>query len=92
MNGELHEANGFGAGRCPECRQEVLTYPEWDPEDGGEFRLCVHCDETIPGEIRWLDGEDLGELGYTVEDPDEAGSGCATCGTGGCAVSGLTNR
>jgi hypothetical protein len=76
----------FALAFCPECRREVLTYPDFEA-DGADPRRCLHCDERLAGELRWVGADELTTLGYEVSDADgEEGSGCVTCVRGGCAV------
>jgi hypothetical protein len=82
--GVFLEAGDFALGRCPECRREVLTYPD-DGVDAEGVRRCLHCDERLQGELRWVDVGDLEALGYVVDSGEDAGGGCATCATG-CIV------
>ncbi|MET0153894.1 MAG: hypothetical protein ABW298_14965 [Candidatus Binatia bacterium] len=83
--GVFLEAGDFALGRCPECRREVLTYPDDDGPDAGGVRRCLHCDERLTGELRWIDVGDLEALGYVVDSGEGGGAGCATCATG-CTV------
>jgi len=82
--GVFLEAGDFALGRCPECRREVLTYPD-DDSDFPAVRRCLHCDEPLAGELRWVDVDDLEQLGYVVDSGEGAGAGCASCAAG-CAV------
>ena len=76
----------FAAGRCRFCEREVVTYPVGDPSSP-EARRCIHCDEKIAGELRWIDAADLAGLGYDVDSGEAAAAGCATCTSGGgCAT------
>ena len=83
--GVFLEAGDFALGHCRECRREVLTYPGDDGADGARVRRCLHCDERLTGELRWVDVGDLEALGYVVDSGEDAGAGCATCATG-CTV------
>ncbi len=89
--GVFLEAGDFALGRCPECRREVLTYPDDDGPGAGGVRRCLHCGEGLTGELRWVDVADLEVLGYVVDSGEDAGSGCATCATG-CTVRALGER
>ena len=85
------ESGDFAAGRCRCCEREVLTYPVGDPE-APEARRCIHCDEKIDGELRWVDADDFTALGYDV-DSGEPATGCATCTSGGgCATQPATEK
>ena len=76
----------FAAARCRFCEREVITYPVGDPSSP-EARRCIHCDEKIAGELRWIDAADLEGLGYDVDSGEAAATGCATCTSGGgCAT------
>ena len=79
------EAGDFAAGRCAECRREVLTYPDEAPAGAEGVRRCLHCDTRVAGELRWIDVADLGALGYVVDSGEDAAGGCATCANG-CVV------
>ena len=79
------EAGDFAAGRCAECRREVLTYPDAGGQGAESVRRCLHCDTRIAGELRWVDVTDLEVLGYVVDSGEDAGGGCATCASG-CVV------
>ena len=83
--GGFREPGEFLVGWCPECRRDVLTYVDEQPSAGIEARRCIHCDEQPSGDLRWIDASGLSELGYAV-DAGDAGGGCATCATGGCAA------
>jgi hypothetical protein len=84
-SGVFLEAGDFALGRCPECRREVLTYPDDEGDGAPGVRRCLHCDERLTGELRWVDVGDLEELGYVVDAGEDTGGGCATCATG-CVV------
>ncbi len=83
--GVFLEAGDFALGHCPECRREVVTYPDDDGPNIAGIRRCLHCDERLTGELRWVDVGDLGVLGYVVDSGEDAETGCATCATG-CTV------
>jgi hypothetical protein len=83
--GVFLEVGDFALGRCPECRREVLTYADDDGADAVGVRRCLHCDERLAGELRWVDVGDLEALGYVVDSGEDAAGGCATCATG-CIV------
>lgn len=80
------EAGDFAVGSCRECRRDVLTYPDADPRSGSEARRCIHCDERLTGELRWIDVADLTALGYVIDSGREDAGGCASCAGGGCAA------
>ena len=82
--GVFLEAGDFALGRCPECRREVLTYPDADGGSPG-VRRCLHCDERLAGELRWVDVGDLENLGYVIDSGEVTSGGCSTCATG-CIV------
>lgn len=82
------ETGDFVVGRCRECEREVLSYPDGGP-DGP--RRCIHCDERLLGELRWVDVADLGPLGYEVDGGEGAGGGCDTCASG-CVVRSAIGR
>jgi len=85
------EAGDFAVGHCRECRREVLTYLD-DARPGDEgVRRCLHCDERVGGELRWVDVADLGPLGYEVDSGEDTAGGCATC-TNGCVVRPVNER
>jgi hypothetical protein len=84
------EAGDFAAASCPFCAREVLTYPVGDPATP-EARRCIHCDERVTGELRWVDAADFAALGYDV-DSGEAPGGCTSCSTGGCATRALIDK
>jgi hypothetical protein len=86
--GVFLETEDFVVGRCPECRRDVLTYPDGDPEG---VRRCIHCDERLAGELRGVDVADLGTLGYEVDGGEGAGGGCATCANG-CVIRSVSAR
>jgi hypothetical protein len=86
--GVFLEAGDFAMGRCRECRREVLTYPDGDPDS---LRRCIHCDELVSGELRWIDVADLGPLGYEVDGGEGGGGGCATCASG-CVVRSVSQK
>ena len=79
------EVGDFAAGRCSECRREVLTYPDEGSPGAECVRRCLHCDTRVAGELRWIDVADLGALGYVVDSGEDAGGGCATCANG-CVI------
>ena len=83
--GAFLEAGDFALGRCSECRREVLTYPDDENGSSPGVRRCLHCDERLAGELRWVDVGDLEELGYVIDSGEDTGGGCATCATG-CVV------
>ena len=83
--GVFLETGDFALGRCRECRREVLTYPDDDRSAASGVRRCLHCDERLAGELRWVDVADLEALGYVVDSGEDPGAGCATCATG-CTV------
>jgi hypothetical protein len=85
------EVGDFAAGRCPECRREVLTYPDTCGPAAESVRRCLHCDTRVAGELRWIDVTDLGALGYVVDSGEDAGGGCATCANG-CVVRTLSEK
>ena len=88
--GVFLETGDFAVGRCPECRREVLTYPDGDgPREG--IRRCLHCDERLEGELRWVNVADLGRLGYEIDSGQDAGAGCTSC-SNGCVVRSVTER
>lgn len=80
------EAGDFAVGHCGECRREVLTY-SGDARPGEDaVRRCLHCDERLVGELRWIDVADLASLGYQIDSgEDEAQGGCTSCASG-CVV------
>ncbi len=82
------EAGDFAVGRCRECRRDVLTYPDGD-ELREAVRRCLHCDDRVDGELRWVDVADLDRLGYEVDSGRDEGAGCTSCATG-CAVRAVT--
>lgn len=86
--GVFLERGDFAAGHCRECRRDVLSYPD---APAGDVRRCLHCDERLVGELRWVDVADLGGLGYEVEVADPAGTGCTSCASG-CAVKTVTDE
>jgi hypothetical protein len=89
-DGVFLEAGDFAVGHCRECRREVLTYPDGDgPREG--VRRCLHCDERLAGELRWIDVADLDRLGYEIDSGQDAGAGCTSCATG-CVVRSVTER
>jgi len=88
--GVFLEAGDFAVGRCPECRREVLTYPDGD-EPGQTVRRCLHCDERLEGELRWVDVADVGRLGYEIDSAPDADAGCTSCASG-CVVRTVTER
>lgn len=75
----------FAVGRCSVCGREVLTYADGTGSQSSTVRRCIHCDQSIRGELRWVDVQDLESLGYAV-DADRQGGGCVSCSTGGCAT------
>ena len=84
------EAGDFVVGRCRECRREVLTYPDGDdPREA--VRRCLHCEERVDGELRWVDVADLDRLGYEVDSGQDASGGCTSCASG-CVVRTVTER
>lgn len=89
---EFLEAGDFAVGCCRECRREVLAYPDGDPGRGAEARRCIHCDERLTGELRWIDVADLAALGYEIDSGPNGGAGCASCSSGGCAVKSVNER
>ena len=88
--GPRSEPGDFAVGRCPECRREVLTYPDGEEPRQG-VRRCLHCDERLEGELQWVDVADLDRLGYEIDSDQDAGSGCTSCATG-CGVRTVTER
>jgi hypothetical protein len=85
------EAGDFAAGRCPECRREVLTYSDGGGPGAESVRRCLHCDTRVVGELRWIDVADLEALGYVVDSGEDTGGGCATCANG-CVVRTVSER
>jgi len=85
------ETGDFAAGRCTECRREVLTYPDEGRPGAESVRRCLHCDARVAGELRWVDVADLGALGYVVDSGEDTGGGCATCANG-CVVRTVSER
>jgi len=79
------EAGDFAVGRCSVCGRDVLTYPDGSGPEESTVRRCLHCDQSIRGELRWVDVGDLEVLGYAVET-DGQGGGCVSCSTSGCAT------
>ena len=76
---------GFPVTRCALCRRDVLTHVHLD-ERGEERRRCLHCDAEIdPLEVRWVQEEELGGLGYELASEDGFGCGRPGCGRGNCA-------
>ena len=54
----------FPVSRCSVCDRDVLTHLHFD-DDGGEHRLCFHCDaELDPEALRWVPETALAALGY----------------------------
>ncbi len=86
MSGEAStflESGDFALGQCGECGREVLSYPDWEDSSEAEVRRCLHCDERLGGELRWVDVADLDSLGYSLDGPEVA-KACSSCPTGGC--------
>jgi hypothetical protein len=81
------EAGDFALGRCTVCQRDVLTYPDGGGSQESALRRCIHCDQRLGGELRWVDGADLESLGYSF-DSDGQGGGCVTCTASGCATKG----
>ena len=77
------EAGDFAVGRCSVCRRQVLTYP--DGAQQSTVRRCLHCDQAVGGELRWVDVADLETLGYVLTS-DGSGGGCVSCSAAGCAT------
>ncbi len=77
------ETGDFAVGRCSVCGREVLTYP--DGAQQSTVRRCIHCDQSLRGELRWVDVGDLEALGYAIE-ADGKGGGCVSCSSSGCAT------
>ena len=84
--GVFLETGDFAVGRCPECRRDVLSYP-----DDETTRRCLHCDERLTGELRSVDVADLERLGYEIDSGEDAAGGCTSCATG-CVVRSLTEK
>ncbi|MGH7896577.1 MAG: hypothetical protein ACREQQ_01400 [Candidatus Binatia bacterium] len=82
------EAGDFAVGQCSVCRRDVLTYSDGE---GSRERRCIHCDQRLGGELRWVDVADLERLGYTL-DSDGRGGGCVSCTAGGCATQASPSR
>jgi hypothetical protein len=78
------DAGGFVVGRCPQCRRDVLSYPEGDDPAAGQTHHCVHCDAILREALRWIDAPGLAALGYVVDSGAERG--CGSCARGGCGV------
>ena len=75
----------FPVTRCARCDRDVLTHVHFD-DDGGEHRLCYHCDtELDPETLRWVPETALAALGYGLHLDNEAGCGRPGCGKGNCA-------
>jgi len=78
-------AGDFPVSRCARCARDVLTHVHLDAR-GEERRLCLHCDAEIdPGEVRWIDEEQLEVLGYGMHREAEGGCGRPGCGRGNCS-------
>jgi hypothetical protein len=81
-------SSSFPTARCRVCGKIVLTCVG-RADDGGERRLCVHCDSLIESELVWVSAAELEAEGYFIGDPParRGGGGCgASCG--GCATRG----
>jgi hypothetical protein len=77
----------FPMADCAACGKPVLTYVALD-DDGGERRVCVHCDTAIADHLKWVSPGELEQAGYYFgAPPADAGEkgGCST-GCGSCAV------
>jgi hypothetical protein len=79
------ETGDFALAFCRECKRDVLTYPDLE-SDTEEVRRCLHCDERVGAELKWVRGEDLAALGYEVRAAEEEAGGCgASCVRTACA-------
>jgi len=81
-------SSSFPTALCPVCDKTVLTCVGL-ADDGGERRLCVHCDSAIESELMWVTVAELESQGYFIGDPPSKrkGGGCGSS-CGGCATRG----
>ena len=67
--------------QCDRCAKTVLTYIALG-DDGGERRLCVHCDGPAETRLDWVTAGELEASGYYIGSPPvekACGSGCGSC-------------
>jgi len=76
-------ASAFPVAQCSACGRVVLLHVSLD-DAGRERRCCVHCDEPIEAEVRWIDAGALEREGYYFGPKPEKGATGGGCGSGGC--------
>jgi hypothetical protein len=77
----------FPMADCSACGKPVLTYVGLG-EDGGERRICVHCDTAVGDHsLKWVSPGELEQAGYYFGPPpaENENGGCSS-GCGSCAV------
>jgi hypothetical protein len=76
----------FPMAHCAHCDKSVLTYVTLD-DDGGEHRVCVHCDNQVGEALAWVGPGELEQSGYYFgAPPEESAKGGCSSGCGSCAV------
>jgi len=73
----------FPIARCDACGKDVLTYLLIG-DDRGAGRACVHCDNPVGSNLRWVSAEELTADGYQIGTAAARPRG--SCG-GGCNCS-----